>query len=184
MDVATGAPWWIQAVYAAVAALVAVFLVPYLKRKADAAKAEASKADLDTKEAFLGSVKAMLLDEAGNIAEQRFPILAEIVKNKKLAASDVKDELRMWGKDLRERARDFFAHQGVDLIAKIGDNRLDSLIRSAADRVSPFPGKDTAVTLLTERWSNKIVERGIDWVRDRFLEDDDEDEDEGEGPPS
>ena len=45
----------------------------------------------------------------------------------------------------------------------------ETLTGYTADKVSPFPGKDTAVTLLQDEWTNRLAKFGTDWVRSKWL---------------
>jgi hypothetical protein len=164
---------------AVVAAVMGAFLLPLLKNKSAAAKAEAERimADADATKlekgkALLLQLKAFLLEQAGRIAEKEFPKLAG-----RIAAGEFKDGgvdkvkaiLRGWGKDLRIRAIEYFEKQGIDIVAEVGDDVLDDLIDMAANKVSPFPGRETARILLKERVSDTLVDKGVDWMRERYL---------------
>ena len=81
----------------------------------------------------------------------------------------IKQELKIWGTELKNDALDYFQKQGLDLIAILGDAYLDKLIRWAADRVSPFPGKETAAALLEDELSNRLIKWGVDYTRKHWL---------------
>ncbi len=51
----------------------------------------------------------------------------------------------------------------------MGDKALTELISAAASRVSPFPGKETAVELLDDKVVPLLLNYGVDWVRKYYL---------------
>ena len=55
------------------------------------------------------------------------------------------------------------------VLAAVGDEFLDKLIERAANEVSPFPGKETAVALLTDNITDLLIEKGVDYVRAKYL---------------
>lgn len=164
-------------------AVVSMFLIPFLKQKAAAAAEEAARIrsektgqDLTNKETLLAMLKAFLLDGATRIAERRFPELAKKVLSGKLPKEEgsIKAELHAWGKELKDAAIEHFKGLGVDIVAAVGDKYLDQLIELVANKVSPFPGKETTVALLKE-WDGKaiqfLLDKGVDWVRGKFESD-------------
>lgn len=165
-----GQPLWAQISYVVLMALVTMFLVPYLKRLAEKARADADASGQSAKDTLLNRLKQLALDQAAVIAERRFPDIAAKLLKKKMSAEEVKAELRTWGQELKVSLVDYFKREGIDLVEVLGDKMLDDVIRWAADKTSPFPGKDTAVTLLVDDWSNKLVKFGVDWVRNHWLE--------------
>ena len=169
-EVVEGQPVWAQIVYLAITGLITMFLLPYLKTLSEKARAEASAADGDSKDKLMSRVKALALDEAYIIAEERLPVLAQKALDKKLDKDGIKQELRKWGDDLKKRLVTYFKDSdGIDLLVVMGDKILDDIVRWAADKTSPFPGKETAVALLIDNWSNKLVEFGADWVKEHWL---------------
>ena len=170
VETLAGSPLWMQIVSMVAISLVTLFVLPWLKRKAEMAKAETLRADLGSRELLLGQIKLMLLEEATSIAEEKFPKLVKIIAAKNLKPVAIKEELKLWGQDLKTRAIEYFKVQGVDLVGAIGDSYLDRLIRGAADATSPFPGKETAVALLEKEWSNKLVKYGVEWVKERYMD--------------
>ena len=103
------------------------------------------------------------------IMEQKLPKLLPRILAQQMKSDDIKVELHAWGVEARAAAIDYFRVQGLDIVALVGDAYLDQALRWAADRVSPFPGSATAVTLAQEEWSNKLVAHGVDWVREHWL---------------
>lgn len=170
IDVLEGQPLWAQIVYATVTALVAMFVLPYLKRLSEKARAEADSSNQGAKETLLFRVKAIAADLAANIAEQRFPVLAAKLATTRLSVVEIKAEMKTWGIDLRTKLVEYFKREGIDLLETVGDSMLDEVVRWAADKVSPFPGKDTAVTLLQDEWTNRLAKFGTDWVRSKWLD--------------
>jgi hypothetical protein len=171
-DAMTDAPIWAQMVYAVVTVLVASFLLPFLRRLAEKARAEAEQAAQNSREKLVARLKEVALDGAYVIAEERFPkIAAWILKNKgsKPSVDDVKNELKSWGSELKDRLVVYFRNEGIDIVKEVGDAMLDNVVRWAADKTSPFPGKETAVSLLIDDWTNRLMKFGTDWVRDHWL---------------
>jgi len=176
-----GTPLWMQVVYMVVTALVAALLLPYLKRKAQAAseelktlRVEGAKAGIEARVTLVAELKQFLFERAASIAEKEFPKLAGMVLKQKLGTDAIKAELHRWGTGLKIEAVNYFKGQGVDLLAAVGDQYLDKAIEYVANRTSPFPGKETAVELAKEKVSNLIIEKGIALVRGRILTDMDE----------
>jgi anti-sigma28 factor (negative regulator of flagellin synthesis) len=174
-----GTPVWLTGLIAVIGSIVTIFLVPWLRQKANAARAEAEKLksesigkQLDNKSLLIEQAKAFALDTAASIAEKRFPALqAKITAGElKLDAAMLKDELRSWGAVLKDKIIGHFDDQGINVITGVGDKYLDELVEWAANKVSPFPGKDTVKALLTE-WDGKALEflanKGVDWVKSR-----------------
>lgn len=180
-EVGSGLPVWVTWIMGAVVMAVGAFLVPYLKQLASKAKAEAEVArtastegSMGVRERLVASLKAFLLDSAAMLAEKNFPDLARNIQANGLKAIDIKTELRSWGTDIKNQAVKHFSDQGIDIIAAVGDEYLDKLIEWAANKVSPFPGRETAVALLQD-YDGKAIElvltKGIDWLRNKVLND-------------
>lgn len=167
------APWWASIVYLLLTTIVTMFLVPFLKQKATAAKSEADATKIDASKSLIEQrgiladrLKSYLWGSAAAIAEDRFPKLAmRILKGEFKDASSIKTELGSWGIELRQQAIVYFQVQGIDLIKEFGVSALDDLIERAANAVSPFPGKDTAVTLLETNVAPTIISHGTTWVQ-------------------
>lgn len=159
--------------------LITMFLIPYLNKQRLAAEAaaakfasEKTKSDIEGRGVLLQRVKAYLFGAAAAIAEKEFPKLAaDIISGKLKEKGAIKSVLRSWGALLRDEAVEYFQGQGINLIAAVGDSALDRLIERAANAVSPFPGKDTAVALLKDKVSNTLIDKGISWVRGRIERD-------------
>jgi hypothetical protein len=168
---------WKQWVAYVLVLVVTVFLLPFLKQRAAAAQAEAEKLrseasnlDLQSKAVVLRELEAFLFSTAAVIAEKNFHRLASKIVNKEMTSkAEVKAELASWGAELKRLAIEHFQRQGVDVLTMVGDEYLDRAIAYAADRVSPFPGLETAKFLLQEHVSNAVVKYGVEWVRRRLL---------------
>jgi len=164
---------WKVIVATVLSTLITAFLIPYLKNKASAARATASAQSIQavgssiaTREVLREELKAFMFDTAASISEKRFPDLARRVAEGKLTnAKDIKDELKGWGENLKTDAVLAFKAGGIDLAAELGDVYLDSVVEWAANRVSPFPGKETAVALLQEKASDALIKYGVDYMR-------------------
>lgn len=170
------APWWAQLVYAAVTALVGMFAVPYLARKAQAAKEERDKLraeglanGVQARHILVADLKRFLFDYCSTLLEKRLPKLLPLIVSSKMDSIAIKEELRAWGQDARAAAVEYFETQGLDIVALVGDSFLDQAVRWAADRVSPFPGKETAVQLAEAKYTNWLIDKGVDYVRNQWL---------------
>lgn len=166
-------PWWATLILSLVSLVLTTFAVPFLhaRKQAEDAKIaalekEAVLTTMQQRELLSARLKSFLLRTAGIKVERDFPKLAQMVLDKRLNNVDaIKAELYRMGADLKQDAILYFGNQGIDLVAAVGDKYLDDLVRWAADKVSPFPGKDTAVTLLTDTVSNKIVDYGVHYFK-------------------
>jgi len=170
---AADAPVWMQGLMAALSVIITAFLLPWLKSRAAAAKEEAAMnranaatGQLNAKQMILSMVKDYLFNAASVIVEAEFPRIAKAITNGELKdVAAIKVTLLDLGRQLKSQAVSHFDAQGIDLIAAVGDDYLDELIRYVADKVSPFPGKDTATAFLTETVSDMIVDKGVNFVR-------------------
>lgn len=158
--------------------LITLFLIPYLHKKRAEATASAAlltadktKSDIEGRGALVQRLKAFLYGAAGAIAEKEFPKLAsDLIMGKVKTKDEIKGVLRSWGATLKKEAADYFEGQGIDIIAAVGDAALDRLIERAANKVSPFPGKETAVELLKDKVSNTIIDKGLVWIKRKIEE--------------
>jgi len=178
-DTASEAPTWLTALMAVIGSILTLFLVPWLRQKANAARAEAEshKADsintqVSTKDMLVEQAKIAAMDLAASLAEKRFPALQAKLAAGTLKADipTLKAELYGWGAVLKEEIIEHFDGQGINIVTALGDKYVDKLVVWAADKVSPFPGKDTVTALITE-WDGKAIEwlatKGVDWVKNR-----------------
>jgi len=170
-------PEWVQIVVAVIGSLITLFLLPYLKRQAAAAKANAAKlttekkaTEIEMRGVLVSRLKSFLWGSAAAMAEREIPKIAKEIKAGSLTnAAQVKKALYGMGGSLRNDAIAYFKNQGVDVLAAVGDEFLDKLIERAANEVSPFPGKETAVALLTDNITDLLIEKGVDYVRAKYL---------------
>lgn len=152
-----------------VLAAVAPFVIRFLNKRSavahaelDAIEADSVNAELRGREAIAAEAKAYALDAAQAIAEKNFPKLARKVQNGDIKdVNDVKEELYSWGDTLKAELVKYFEDRGVDIVKALGDKYIDRLIEVAANRVSPFPGKETATMLLKDKVADMIVDKGI-----------------------
>lgn len=171
-------PGWLQALISVIGLAITAFLVPFLKRKTEAAKAEAKRQsaqatehDINSRGILVTRLQEFLWGTASAIAEKKFPELAVKIKSGQLNSKEaVKKELYGWGGALRQDAMAYFGNQGVDVVAAVGDDFLDKLIERAANKVSPFPGKETAKELLQDHATDWLIKHGVDWVRQRYMD--------------
>lgn len=172
---------WVGTVMVIIGSLITIFLLPYLRQKANAAReeariaaAEANGKELNNIDYLKAAAKSFAFDTAASMAEKNFPQLAQKIKDGGFSGDDkvgkVKEELYSWGRTLKDKTIEHFADQGIDIVAALGDKYLDQLIELVANKVSPFPGKDTAKALLIEH-DGKAIEwlltKGVDWVRSK-----------------
>jgi len=141
------------------------FAIPYLRKLG-------KKANLEAGATLFDRVKGFVFRRVGDIIEENYPKIAAIVVKDGLDAEKIKGLLYELGAELKAEAIAYFKAQGVDLIKEMGDDALDKLIRSAANKLSPFPGKSTAVVLAETTISNMIVDKGVDWAAQKFMTND------------
>lgn len=174
-------PAWIEILVAALSTLVVTFLVPFLRRKSQAAKAEreaheasAANATISARGLLVTRLQEFLYGNAAAIAEKRFPALAANILKKNMSRQEVKTELRKWGHMLKEDAYIYFDHQGIDLVKSVGSEWVEKLIERAANKVSPFPGRETAKELMKSHVSDWIVDKGVEFVKAKYLNSEDD----------
>ena len=162
-----------------VAVVIAGFLLPFLRQKAGESRArageiekKADRTEIENRKLLEEQVKAYAYDAAGGIVEREYPkIAARVVSGDLKSADDVKAMLHQFGSDLRAEIVSTFDDRGYDLAKALGEQSLDRIVEWAANKTSPFPGKDTAVEFLTGRASKWLVEKGVDWVRSTYAGD-------------
>ena len=121
------------------------------------------------KDAALALVNTYIVDQAQALAEKEYKnIAAKVLSGELKSVEDVKAELHRLGKQLKEQVKDRFGKE-LPALGEKADDILDDLIRVAADKVSPFPGKETATALLEHSVSDSLIKRGVDWVRENHL---------------
>jgi len=121
------------------------------------------------KDALLKLLKEYVLDQAQVLAELEIPkIAAKVVRGELRDKKAIKAELYGLGAKLKDRVKEHFGSD-LQIFGKSADGLIDDLIRAAADRTSPFPGKETAAMLLEDKVSNELVSYGVEWAKDRFL---------------
>lgn len=143
----------------AVATIITVaggFLARYLNNQAQLLK--------DQDSTFIrGQLQQAALEVAAAIAERSYPRIAQMVESGEIKnAEEAKGALYELGGIAREELRAAYP----DLVDRTGPSAIDLAIRSAADAVSPFPGKDTAKELLSGG-AKLLLERGVHLINDR-----------------
>jgi hypothetical protein len=145
------------------------FAIPWLRKMGAKADAESKKTGLEAGSTLVERVKSYVFRRVADLIEDEYPkIAAEVITNG-LSTEAIKERLYGIGAGLKQEAIEYFQGQGIDLVKEMGDKALDSLIRSAANQLSPFPGKSTAVVLAESTVSNLIVDKGVDWAAKKFL---------------
>lgn len=145
------------------------FLIPWLRKMAAKAQTEATQAQVETGAAIFERVKGFVFRRVSDLIEDEYPKIAAQVVAGTLDKDAIKSQLYALGAGLKQEAIDYFNGQGIDVVKQMGDDALDKLIRSAANMLSPFPGKATAVVLAETTVSNLIVDKGVEWARTTFL---------------
>lgn len=149
-------------------ALITTLLVPWLRAKSQQAASEGQSSKLKL-------AQSLALMVAANYAERRLPAIAQIVIDRRrnggaLSRDFVKSLLYQMGVEAKEELKAALTSHGIDWAFELGHDGLARLLRWAADRVSPFPGKETAVELLG-KGGETLLEKGVSWLRDNVLND-------------
>lgn len=153
---------WVSIVITALAAVVVPFITNYLNKAAEAKKAELDCSNLNKKQRIAMAVQAHAYDRAAAFVERDFLVLAKMITTGEIKDKDkVKDYLRNLGNILRDDLIVFAKEQfGVDILTEYGTKLVNGWIESAANRVSPFPGKDTAESLL-QGGAQRLIKNGV-----------------------
>ena len=170
-------PMWLQVIYGIATTAITLFVLPWLKQHAASAKAAADSAAaqgnltaLQQRQLVLQRIEAFLMAGAATIANERWPQLARKLQTGQLATKEaIKAELYAWGDELKQQAIAQFKTEGIDLMAVVGEQYLDVLVDKAAAATSPFPGKEVAHELLDKKVIPLILEKGIAWLRQKYL---------------
>ena len=160
-------------IVAIVGALTTIVVVPLLNNLKEKAKSEQAlntinmqTSLLDQRQRVLKMLEWFLAEHALSIASTEFPRLAnEVASGKLREPATIKAELYRWGERLKQEAKEFFSNQNIDLLAVVGEKALDQFIDAAAAKVSPFPGKETAVELLEAKVAPALLNYGCTWLR-------------------
>jgi hypothetical protein len=161
-----------EKILATVVALVgSYFILPLLKKKSEQAKEDLKNANLKGKELLVARVKEHVWEGAESLVEKEFPVIsAKIAAGELNEKDEVKAELRRLGKVLKANTIKVFKDEGTDLLAELGDAALDGIIENIANKVSPFPGKETAKVLLQGHVTNWIIDKGVAGLADKVAE--------------
>lgn len=149
--------------------VLTAFAIPWLRNMSKKAKAEAEVSGIEKGSAIFERVKSFVLRRVSDLIEEQYPEIAAEALAGNLNADAIKTRLYGLGRELKAEAIDYFQGQGLDVVKEIGDDALDKLIRSAANQLSPFPGKSTAVVLAESTVSNMIVDKGVEWAASKFF---------------
>lgn len=108
-------------------------------------------------------------DIVRNLMEAEYAKVAQKVKNGELKTKEqVKQELYRLGQQAKLLIKESMSKEELKTLGGHADGELDKLIRAAADKVSPFPGKETAASLLENRVSDMLIDKGLDHVKGWF----------------
>lgn len=171
--VGASTPQWMEILIAVIGAAFTYVLIPYLKNKAAAAKAqaelsntEANGAKLNLRDSLYQQVKLYVLMLAESAAEKEFPKLANKILAGELKDSEsIKKYMREWGSFVKVETIAYFKAQGVDVVATFGESAIEAMVEWAANSTSPFQGKETAVELLNGG-AKLVLEKGINKLRE------------------
>jgi hypothetical protein len=159
-----GMPVWLQAIIGVVVTIITTVVVPWLRKIT-------KKQDADNKENLLRWVRDQALIITANLAERDLPVLAEsITRGDVSSKKDVKQLLYALGDKALEQVKMQFKDQGVDVVKELGEKGIRRTIRWASDKVSPFPGKESAAALL-EGGAERLLDHGTEWVREKYMSD-------------
>lgn len=170
---AESSPWYMNGLTALFMSAITYFVIPFLKAKSLAASEEAKlhvfnqqKSITEQKVAFFDMVRAYIFTRAEAIGEKQWPLLCKKIVSKQInTVTDVKAELYLWHQTLRDEVVAFFKTQNIDVLGELGTKTVDQWIESAANEVSPFPGKETAVAVLEDNVANTLIEKGVEWMK-------------------
>lgn len=165
--------WWAEFVAMVVVVVFVKYVRPWLLAQKDKLEAETSAAQaakradtVQTNQVILERLKSFLTGTAAAIAEKRFGWLArDILDDQYPSADKVREEMRTWGTELRNKAIEYFQHQDIDIVRLVGQDYLNLLVERAANDVSPFPGKETAKEMFDKRNARVVSKYGINFVR-------------------
>lgn len=153
--------------------IIARYAVPWLNGLSEKAKAEIENKELETREHLVYMAKNFIYENAQNIVEREFPTIAEkILRGELKDKNDIKLELYRLGSILKTETITVFAKQNINIVAEVGNEFLDYLIETAANQVSPFPGKETAVEFLKKGVAKSIITKGVNYVRETVGQED------------
>ncbi len=161
------APWYVQTLYTVISLLVVTFIpmiVAWLHSHTQQIK-------VNTSGDLAEQVKEEALVIASNLTEKTLTNLAaKIAANPGQFSTDtVKAMLKDIGATALADLKASFKDRGIDIVAKLGEDYLNKAIRYAADKTSPFPGKETAVELVSGG-ADKLLEFGVAKLRDGYLD--------------
>lgn len=161
---------WLQAIIGLVVTAIGTFALPYLHNAAAQARMEATTASLTNREALLKQIKVYLLEQADQLAVDRWPLLVQKIQSGQLSGSTaIKAELYLWGDELKANTIKYFKANGIDIITSFGEPAIDDLITWAANATSPFPGKEAATEVLKHNIIPFLLQNGVAWVRDHYF---------------
>lgn len=151
--------------------VLTAFLIPWLKNKASAARAEATQIRFDASKSILeqkhylidARLKPFLWDTAAYLTEVRLPTWTTRILAREFDG--------IWGdlvKELKDLAIKKFGAEGIDIVEAIGADTLAGLVKRAVIDALPIPNgiKDPA-NFLAEKFLPVLVTKGVAWARER-----------------
>lgn len=144
-------PLWVTALITVLVLAAGYVLKPIISGEKKKHEAVIANEKSTAKEKLEARLKLFLLERAEVAVEDKAGMLAIArgIQTKELTTlMGIKKRLYAMGAGLKQEAQDYFSAQDVDLLVELGEPYLDKAIAYAANKVSPFPGKDTAIALL------------------------------------
>lgn len=165
--------WWAELI-AAFVALAGVWIRKKINDVAEAhianAEAQADAAGQDTKQRLVARSKAYIWRCVENYNQKYLPELCDaIVRGQVNTVDAAKERLRGLGAMLLNDVVTYFQTQDIDLIKEVGQDQINSWIRSAVDELSPFQKYPTAKALV-EGGAQLAVKYGMDVAGRKFTE--------------
>jgi len=163
----------INAVLGAIGFILVTYIVPILNTYRKSVEEKLKTENLDNKDKIKLSLTNYLSMEAQNIVERGYPKIAEKIRSGEISGlDDIKKELYAYGIGLKNKAIKHFTGEGIDLVAEVGDDYIDKAIEYVVNKVSPFPGRDTAKELLTGKVTDMLINFGVEYVRKQYIKKD------------
>lgn len=170
-----GAPEWLNNLLPILGTIITIIAGWWFKVQREKIKAELQNENLTRKEKLELRFKDFAMMRAMSFVERDFLEIANaIIKGKEKGDSEstmmsrAKDQLKLLHGRLIEEAQAYFNNEDIDIVAELGEEKIDRIIEWAANKVSPFPGKPT-VKALVEGGAERLVEKGSAWLRNQIV---------------
>lgn len=168
-----GAPAWLNSLLIIVIPILVYFGGRYLHNKRLHVQAQLANENLTKKERLELRLKDFAYMRAESFVQKDFLNIAnELIKGKQKKegeeslAARAKEQLKLLGERLQNEAESYFSEDDIDIVAELGEDRIKQIIEDAANRVSPFPGKNTVESLLGGG-AEALLKKGSVWLKAR-----------------